>query len=62
MSRATYCREQARLCRDAAAQVSLQNDASRLREIAAVYEAEADALEGVRQQKQPQGSVASRKG
>jgi hypothetical protein len=55
MSRLAYCREQARLCRDAAAQVSLQNDASRLREIAAVYEAEADAIEGVaHQQQKPQ--------
>jgi hypothetical protein len=54
MSRAAYCREQARLCRDAAAQVGLQRDASRLREIATAYEAEADSLECVRQQQQQQ--------
>jgi hypothetical protein len=44
MSRASYCREQARLCRDAAAQVGLTKDAARLREIATTYEAEAEAL------------------
>jgi hypothetical protein len=45
MSRIAYCREQARFCRDAAAQVSVEKDAARLREIAMSYEAEADALQ-----------------
>jgi hypothetical protein len=47
MSREKYCREQARLCRDAAAQIGLENDAARLREIARAYEAEANALESL---------------
>jgi hypothetical protein len=54
MSRAAYCREQARLCRDSAGQVGLKRDAARLREMAAMYEAEADALDSVRQQQHPQ--------
>jgi hypothetical protein len=45
MSRITYCREQARFCRDFATQVSVEKDATRLREIATSYDAEADALQ-----------------
>ena len=56
MSRAAYYRDQARLCRDLAAQLSVQADAARLHEMAQTYEAEADVLERVRvqQQQQPQ--------
>ena len=58
MSRAAYCREQARFCRDAAAQMSIKADAAWLREMATSYETEADALDGVRlqPQHQPKGS------
>jgi hypothetical protein len=45
MSRAAYCREQAQLCRALAAQLSLRQDAERLRAEAEHYDAEADALE-----------------
>jgi hypothetical protein len=45
MSRAAYCREQAQLCRALAAQLSLRQDAERLREEAERHEAEANALE-----------------
>jgi hypothetical protein len=45
MSRAAYCREQAQLCRDLAAQLSLRQDADHLRAEAERYEAEAAVLE-----------------
>jgi hypothetical protein len=45
MSRATYCRGQARLCRELAAQLSVPQDVARLRQMADRYDAEADALE-----------------
>ena len=48
MSWAAYYREQARICRDFAAQLTFPQDAIRLREMAESYEAEAEALEGVR--------------
>ena len=45
MSRASYCRDQARLCREMATQLGLARDVERLRQMAARYDAEADALE-----------------
>jgi hypothetical protein len=48
MSRATYCRDQARLCRDLAMQLSNADDMLRLKQIADRYEAEAIALDACR--------------
>lgn len=45
MSRATYCRDQARLCRELAAQISVPQDRDSLRQMADRYDAEAEALE-----------------
>ena len=45
MSRAAHYREQARLCRRLAGQVTAADDAARLRETADKYEAEANAVE-----------------
>ena len=45
MGRAVYCRQQAALCRDVAAQLSLQADVERLRETARAYDAEADGID-----------------
>jgi hypothetical protein len=55
MSRAEYCIEQARLCRELASQLSSQPDAKRLRDMASAYDAEARELEGqqAEQQQQP---------
>ena len=54
MSRAKYCIDQARLCRELASQLSNQPDAKRLREMASAYEAEARSLEGPQAQAQAQ--------
>jgi hypothetical protein len=54
MSRAKYCIDQARLCRELASQLSNQPDAKRLREMASAYEAEARSLEGPQAQQQQQ--------
>jgi hypothetical protein len=54
MSRASYCREQAQVCRDLASQMSDRTAGARLREMARAYEAEASALEGSVQQQQQQ--------
>ena len=48
MPRATYCRDQARLCRDLAMQLSNADDMLRLQQIADRYEAEANALDAGR--------------
>ena len=48
MSRATYCRDQARLCRGLAMQLSNADDMLRLKQIADRYEAEAIALDARR--------------
>jgi hypothetical protein len=61
MSRISYCREQARLCRDAAAQIGLDNDSARLRELARAYEAEANALEELREHQTKQAQEERRK-
>jgi len=45
MSRATYCRDQARLCRELAAQLSVRHERATLGQMADRYEAEATALE-----------------
>ena len=45
MSRATYCRDQARLCRELAAQLSVPHERASLGQMADRYEAEASALE-----------------
>jgi hypothetical protein len=45
MPRAAYYREQARLCRRVAGQVTAEEDAARLRTLADKYEAEANAVE-----------------
>ena len=45
MSRATYCRDQARLCRELAAQLSVSHERASLGQMADHYEAEATALE-----------------
>jgi hypothetical protein len=45
MPRAAYYREQARLCRRVAGQVTAAENAARLREMAEKYEAEANAVE-----------------
>jgi hypothetical protein len=47
-ARATHCREQARLCRELADQLSSRRDAQRLRSTALRHDCEADALEGKR--------------
>ena len=45
MGRAAYCRQQAALCREIAAQLSLRSDAEHVRETARVYDAEADGID-----------------
>jgi len=45
MTRATYCRDQARLCRELAAQLSVPQERASLAQMADRYEAEASALE-----------------
>jgi hypothetical protein len=45
MSRQAYCREQARLCRELAQQISNNRDAQQLRSMACNFDTEADALE-----------------
>jgi hypothetical protein len=45
MSRATYCRDQARLCRELAAQLNVPHERASLGQMADRYEAEARALE-----------------
>jgi len=45
MSRATYCRDQARLCRELAAQLSVPHERASLGQMADRYEAEATVLE-----------------
>ena len=45
MSRADYCRDQARFCRELALQISNPPDAQQLREEARQYDDEAKALE-----------------
>jgi len=57
MSRTTYCRDQARLCRELAEQLRVPEDVARLRQMAERYDAEATTLEepacsAVYQQKQ----------
>ena len=47
MGRAAYCREQAALCREVAAQLSLHTDVERLRERARAYDVEADRIDAV---------------
>ena len=44
MSKATYCLDQARLCRDLARQLSNPDDMLRLKQIADRYDAHANAL------------------
>ena len=45
VGRAEYCRQQAALCREMAAQLSLLTDAERLRENARAYDSEADRID-----------------
>ena len=45
MGRAAYCRQQAALCRQMAAQLSLHSDAEHVRETARAYDAEADGID-----------------
>ena len=45
MSRATYCRDQARLCRELAAQLNVPHERASLGQMADRYEAEAYILE-----------------
>jgi hypothetical protein len=45
MSRAVYCRDQVRLCRELAAQLSVPHERASLGQMADRYEAEATALE-----------------
>jgi hypothetical protein len=45
MQRAAYCRQQAGLCRELAAQLSLLADVERLTERARAYDAEADRID-----------------
>src|SRR3569833_2288612 len=45
VGRAEYCRQQAALCREVAAQLSLLADAERLRENARAYDSEADRID-----------------
>jgi hypothetical protein len=45
MGRAAYCRQQAALCRQVAAQLSLHADVERLRERARAYDVEADGID-----------------
>jgi hypothetical protein len=60
MSRATYCRDQARFCRELAAQLSVPQERASLRQMADRYDAEATALESTQakteqQQREPHG-------
>ena len=45
MGRAAYCRQQAALCRQVAAQLSLHAEIERLRERARAYDVEADDID-----------------
>lgn len=54
MSRAEYCRQQAQLCRDIAAQLSNRSDVTRLSEMAQNYEAEADRIGSATVQVRPE--------
>jgi hypothetical protein len=56
MSRISYCREQARVCRKLAVQISNERGVALLRNMALSYEAEADGLD---KHRQAQSSPAS---
>jgi len=57
MSRATYCRDQARLCRELAAQLSVLHERASLGQMADRYEAEATALESTQAESELQPSA-----
>jgi hypothetical protein len=59
MSRASYCREQARICRELAAKISNTRDAGVLHNMALSYEAEADGLDRL-EQAQPSPAPAGK--
>jgi hypothetical protein len=55
MGRAAYCRRQAALCREVAAQLSLHADVERVRRTALAYDREADVLDEAAEASRPAG-------